>query len=117
MRTETAFDGFAWEIELDETTLVVRVRRTAFSNTCAQCAHGSCEECGKRALHDVAIGEWNGEAIELRRLPNPRGEAFHARRYLPILSSILHTASQGRCIGREDLEALRGARNLGKNDG
>jgi hypothetical protein len=97
MRTVTAFDGFSWDIELDEKTSMLTIRRTPFVHECAACAaEGACRACGKRAHHVVAVGEWNGESIELRQTPSPRGQSFNAWRYLPVLAGILHTTMQGR---------------------
>lgn len=82
IRCGVELDGFEWEIAL--TGDVVELRRTRFPSDAPE----------RQALHTVAIGQWSGERIEIRRfLPN-RGDGLRLSRSLPILSEVLRIETQ-----------------------
>jgi len=84
MRLGAEIDGYEWELTVDG--LVVEMRRSRFPRV----------EGGERqSLYDVAVGEWNGERIEIRRWAAGRGDGLRMGRVLPMLSEMVRLAVLG----------------------
>jgi hypothetical protein len=81
-RSRTELDGYTWEVALSGS--VVELSRTRFQRN----------DAPDEPLSLVAVGEWSGERIEIRRfLPN-RGDALRLSRALPILSEMIRIETQ-----------------------
>lgn len=82
----TELDGYAWELTVDPSTLVVEMRRTRFPLV---------EGVKRGSLYTVAFAQWDGERLAIRRLLPNRGDPLRLPKWLPFLEDMIRMAHQG----------------------
>jgi hypothetical protein len=85
-RLGTELNGYVWELAVDPATFVVEMRRTRFP-----LVNGA--EQG--ALYTVALAQWDGEKLQIRRLLPNRGDSLQLAKCLPLLEDMIRMSSQG----------------------
>jgi hypothetical protein len=82
----TELGGYVWELSLDPSTLVVEIRRTRFPLV---------EGVGRGSFYTVALAQWDGERLAIRRLLPNRGDPLHLAKWIPFLEDMIRMAHQG----------------------
>lgn len=81
----TELGGHVWELELDA-SFVVKMRRTRFPRV---------EGVKRGALYTVALAQWDGERLAIRRLLPNRGDPLRLAKWLPFLEDMIRMSHQG----------------------
>jgi hypothetical protein len=82
----TELGGYLWELSIEPSTLVVEMRRTRFRLV---------EGVERGAFYTVALAQWDGERLALRRLlPNP-GDPLRLAKWIPFFEDMIRMAHQG----------------------
>lgn len=82
----TELDGYVWELSVEPATLIVEMRRTRFPLV---------DGTERGALHTVALAQWDGEKLAIRRLLPNRGDPLHLAKWMPFLEDMIRMAHQG----------------------
>jgi hypothetical protein len=82
----TELGGYVWELLIEPSTLVVEMRRTRFPLV---------EGAERGALHTVALAQWDGERLAIRRLLPNRGDSLQLAKWLPFLEDMIRMSHQG----------------------
>lgn len=85
-RLGTELGGYVWELSLDPSTLVVEIRRTRFPLV---------EGAERGSFYAVAVAQWDGERLAVRRLLPNRGDALNLAKWLPFLEDMIRMAHLG----------------------
>jgi hypothetical protein len=81
----TELGGYVWELELDS-SFVVKMRRTRFP---------LAEGAERGAFYMVALAQWDGERLAIRRLLPNRGDPLQLAKWIPFFEDMIRMTHQG----------------------
>jgi hypothetical protein len=85
-RLGTELGGYLWELSFDPSTLIVEMRRTRFPRV---------EGAERSSFYAVAVAQWDGDRLAIRRLLPNRGDALNLAKWLPFLEDMIRMAQLG----------------------
>ena len=81
----TELGGYVWELAVDPSTRIVEMRRTRFPLV---------EGAPRGSFYTVALAQWDGDRLAIRRLLPNRGDALQLAKWLPFLEDMIRMAYQ-----------------------